>query len=148
MNNIIFLFETFNPNKRTTFFKHKNYTNYLAYSEYAIKNKNTEHGLFGKIADFPDIEKMKDIEPVNSYITNLAYNKMPIFRCTISLDEYDAIRLGYDSKEKWKEQAYWSPKSFKDTDDVKTKFKAWYYLDMDYVKEKSETEMTEENIER
>ena len=30
MNNIIFLFETFNPNKRTTFFKHKNYTNYLA----------------------------------------------------------------------------------------------------------------------
>lgn len=103
MNNIIFLFETFNPNKRTTFFKHKNYTNYLAYSEYAIKNKNTEHGLFGKIADFPDIEKMKDIEPVNSYITNLAYNKMPIFRCTISLDEYDAIRLGYDSKEKWKE---------------------------------------------
>ena len=48
-------------------------------------------------------EKMKDIEPVNSYITNLAYNKMPIFRCTISLDEYDAIRLGYDSKEKWKE---------------------------------------------
>ena len=87
MNNIIFLFETFNPNKRTTFFKHKNYTNYLAYSEYAIKNKNTEHGLFGKIADFPDIEKMKDIEPVNSYITNLAYNKMPIFRCTISLDE-------------------------------------------------------------
>ena len=62
MNNIIFLFETFNPNKRTTFFKHKNYTNYVAYSEYAIKNKNTEHGLFGKIADFPDIEKMKDIE--------------------------------------------------------------------------------------
>lgn len=47
------------------------------------------------------------------------------------------------SKEKWKEQAYWSPKSFKDTDDVKTKFKAWYYLDMDYVKEKSETENIE-----
>lgn len=52
------------------------------------------------------------------------------------------------SKEKWKEQAYWSPKSFKDTDDVKTKFKTWYYLDMGYVKEKSETEITEENIER
>ena len=47
------------------------------------------------------------------------------------------------SKEKWKEQTYWSPKSFKDTDDVKTKFKAWYYLDMDYVKEKSETENIE-----
>ena len=40
---------------------------------------------------------------MNLYITDLAYNKTPIFRCTISLDEYDAIRLGYDSKEKWKE---------------------------------------------
>lgn len=99
MNNIIFLFETFNPNRRTTFFKHKNYAKYLGYSEYAIKNENVEHGLFGKITEFPDIEKMKDIEQINIHITNLAQNKIPIFRCTISLDEYDAIRLGYDSKE-------------------------------------------------
>lgn len=103
MNNVIFLFETFNPNKRTTFFKHINYTKYLAYSEYAIKNKTTDHGLFGKIIEFPDIEKMQNIEPINEYIINLASNRIPIFRCTISLDEYDAIRLGYDSKEKWKE---------------------------------------------
>lgn len=48
MNNVVFIFESFNPNKRTTFFKHKNYTNYLAYSEYAIRNQNTAHGLFGK----------------------------------------------------------------------------------------------------
>lgn len=103
MNNLIFLFETFNPNKRTTFFKHKNYTNYLAYSEYAIKNLNTEHGLFGKISEFPYIENMKDIEPINKHITNLANKKVPIYRCTLSLDEYDAIRLGYDKQEKWKE---------------------------------------------
>lgn len=32
-------------------------------------------------------------------------------------------------KTKWSEQAYWSPKSFKDTDDVKAKFKKWYYVD-------------------
>ena len=37
MNNVVFLFEAFNPNKRSTFFKHKSYTNYLAYSEFAIK---------------------------------------------------------------------------------------------------------------
>lgn len=103
MNNLIFLFQAFNPNKRTTFFKHKNYTNYLAYSEYAIKNSNTEHGLFGKILEFPNIEKMKDIEPINKHITNLANKKVPIYRCTLSLDEYDAIRLGYDKQEKWKE---------------------------------------------
>ena len=31
-------------------------------------------------------------------------------------------------KDNWSEQAYWSPKSFKDTDDVKAKFKEWYYV--------------------
>ena len=103
MNNLIFIFEAFNPNKRTTFFKHKSYTNYLAYSEYAIKNKNTEHGLFGKIKEFSDIENMKSVEPINQYIINLADKKVPIYRCTLSLDEYDAIRLGYDSQDKWKE---------------------------------------------
>lgn len=102
MNNVVFLFEAFNPNKRSTFFKHKSYTNYLAYSEFAIKNPNAEHGLFGRINDFPDIENMESIEPINQYIINLADKKVPLYRCTISLDEYDAIRLGYDTQEKWK----------------------------------------------
>lgn len=103
MNNVIFIFEAFNPNKRTTFFKHKNYTNYLAYSEYAIRNKNTAHGLFGKINEFPNIQEMENVEQINQYITELADKKVPIYRVTISLNEYDAIRLGYDSQEKWKE---------------------------------------------
>ena len=103
MNNLIFIFEAFNPNKRTTFFKHRSYTNYLAYSEYAIKNRNVEHGLFGKINEFPDIENMESIDPINQYITNLADQKVPIYRCILSLDEYDAMRLGYDTQDKWKE---------------------------------------------
>lgn len=45
MSNVIFLFENFNPNLRTTFFKHKGYTNYLGYSEYAIKNPNVDHRI-------------------------------------------------------------------------------------------------------
>lgn len=84
MNNVIFIFETFNPNKRTTFFKHRNYAIYLAHSEYAIKNTNTQHGLFGKIKEFPSIEEMKSIEPINKHIIDLANRKVPIYRCTIS----------------------------------------------------------------
>ena len=103
MNNLIFIFEAFNPNKKSTFFKHKSYTNYLAYSEYAIRNKNVEHGLFGKIEKFPDIQNMKDVEQINQYIVELADKKVPIYRCILSLNEYDATRLGYDSQDKWKE---------------------------------------------
>lgn len=102
MSNVVFLFENFNPNERTTFFRHKGYSNYLGYSEFAIKNTNTEHGLFGKIQEFPDIENMKSIEPINQHIIKLADKKVPIYRCILSLDEYDAMRLGYDSIDKWK----------------------------------------------
>lgn len=103
MNNVVFIFESFNPNKRTTFFKHKNYTNYLAYSEYAIRNQNTAHGLFGKINEFPNIQEMENIGPINKHISQLADRKIPIYRVTISLDEHDAVRLGYYTQEKWKE---------------------------------------------
>ena len=103
MSNLIFKFETLNPNFRTTFFKHKNYTNYLANSEYAIKNENTNHGLFGKVKQFIDIRNMESIEKISEHITNLADRKIPIYRGLLSLTEYDASRLGYLEQEKWQE---------------------------------------------
>ena len=45
MSNLIFIFKAYNPNKRSTYFKHKNYTDYIANSEYVIRNKETTHGL-------------------------------------------------------------------------------------------------------
>ena len=92
MSNLIFKLETLHPNLRTTFFKHKSYTNYLANSEYAIKNPNTNHGLFGKVEHFSNIREMQTIEKVGEYITNLANNKVHIFRWLISLREEDAYR--------------------------------------------------------
>lgn len=103
MSSLIFELRTFNPNKRTTFFKHKTYTEYLANSKYAIKNDKTEHGLFGVIDKLPNIEKMQSIDPIIEYVTKLANNKVPIYRGLLSLREYDAMRLGYDNQEKWKE---------------------------------------------
>lgn len=103
MSSLIFELRTFNPNKRITFFKHKTYTEYLANSKYAIKNDKTEHGLFGVIDKLPNIEEMQSIEPIIEYVTKLANNKVPIYRGLLSLREYDAMRLGYDNQEKWKE---------------------------------------------
>ena len=103
MSKLIFKLETLNPKLRTTFFKHKNYTNYLANSEYAIKNENTNHGLFGKVKEFSDIRNMESIEEISQHITKLADKKVPIYRGLISLNEYDASRLGYLEQEKWQE---------------------------------------------
>ena len=103
MSKLIFKLETLNPKLRTTFFKHKNYTNYLANSEYAIKNENTNHGLFGKVKEFSDIRNMESIEEISQHITKLADKRVPIYRGLISLNEYDASRLGYLEQEKWQE---------------------------------------------
>lgn len=103
MSSLIFKLETLHPNLRSTFFKHKNYTEYLAYSKYAIKNENVEHGLFGIVNKFPDIENMESVNKISDLIIDLADRKIPIYRGVISLKEYDASRLGYLEKEKWKE---------------------------------------------
>lgn len=100
MSNLIFKLETLNPNLRKTYFKHKNYTKYIAESKFAIKNKNTEHGLFGRIKNY-DIQNEESVINVSSYIAKKAENKVPIFRGLISLQQEDAERLGYNKQEKW-----------------------------------------------
>ena len=103
MSKLIFILETFHPNLRSTFFKNKNYCSYLAYSEYAIKNENTNHGLFGRVSQFTNIKDMESVDKITKHITELLENKVPIYRGLISLNEYDASRLGYLNQEKWQE---------------------------------------------
>lgn len=102
MSNLIFIFKAYNPNKRTTYFMHKGYTDYIANSKYVLKNPNTSHGLFGVVKEFPNIQNDDNIEPIINHIDRLAQNKVPIYRGYISLREYDAERLGYYNQDKWK----------------------------------------------
>ena len=102
MSNLIFIFKAYNPNKRTTYFIHKGYTDYIANSPYVLKNPNTSHGLFGEVKEFPNIQNEDDINPILEHIDNLALNKVPIYRGYISLREFDAERLGYYEQDKWK----------------------------------------------
>ena len=102
MSNLIFIFKAYNPNKRTTYFIHKGYTNYIANNPYVLKNPNTSHGLFGEDKEFPNIQNEDDINPILEHIDNLALNKVPIYRGYISLREFDAERLGYYEQDKCK----------------------------------------------
>ncbi|MBO5005240.1 MAG: hypothetical protein J6D03_08420 [Clostridia bacterium] len=102
MSNLIFIFKAYNPNKRTTLFMHKNYTDYIANSKYVIRNPNTTHGLFGEVEEFPNIQNENDLNLIIEHINTLAENKVPIYRGYLSLREFDAERLGYYEQEKWK----------------------------------------------
>lgn len=102
MSSVFFELETMNPNFRETYFKIKNYANYIANSEYVIRNENTSHGLFGIVEGFENIQEKENIESIKEYIRTLAERKVPIIRGVISLKEYDAERLGYYDQDKWK----------------------------------------------
>jgi len=102
MSSVFFELETLNPNFRTTYFKIKNYTEYIANSEFVIRNENTTHGLFGKVKEFQNIQMEENIELLKEHITELAKNKVPVFRGIISLKEIDATRLECYEQEKWK----------------------------------------------
>lgn len=102
MSSVFFELETLNPNFRTTYFKIQRYTEYIANSKFVIRNENTTHGLFGKMKEFKNIQTKENIEPIKEHITELAKNKVPVFRGLISLKEIDATRLGCYDQEKWK----------------------------------------------
>ena len=102
MSSVFFELETLNPNFRTTYFKIQRYTEYIANSKFVIRNENTTHGLFGKMKEFQSIQTEENIEPVKEHITELAKNKIPVFRGIISLKEIDATRLECYNQEKWK----------------------------------------------
>lgn len=102
MSSVFFELETMNPNFRETYFKIKNYANYIANSEYVIRNENTSHGLFGIVAGVKNIQEQENIEQIKEHIRALAERKVPIIRGVISLKEYDAERLGYYDQDKWK----------------------------------------------
>lgn len=103
MSRIFFELETFSPNLRSTYFKHKTFARYIATSQYALPNPNTRHGLFGRIDGIENIDENPSILEVERHIKKLAENKRIIHRGLISMREWDAQRLGYLEQDKWKD---------------------------------------------
>lgn len=103
MSRIFFELQTFSPNLRSTYFKHKTFARYIATSQYALPNPNTRHGLFGKIDGIENIDENPSILEVERHIKKLAENKRIIHRGLISMREWDAQRLGYLEQDKWKD---------------------------------------------
>ena len=68
MSSVFFELETMNPNFRETYFKIKNYANYIANSEYVIRNDNTSYGLFGIVDGVENIQEQENIEPIKEHI--------------------------------------------------------------------------------
>lgn len=73
----------------------KDMSDSTAYLKY-IHERPKSHGLFGNLPE----KNISDLTELSSEMYQLSKEKN-IYRMVISLDERDALALGYDSKEKW-----------------------------------------------
>jgi hypothetical protein len=67
-----------------------------------VLNEGLKHGLFG-IVDGQKAEEVKDLQDLSRQIEAKTKAGTIAYRAVISLTEADAVRLGYDDVEKWRE---------------------------------------------
>lgn len=80
-------------------------TEYIATRPGVDQGKNFKHGLFGEFKSengLIDVEDL-DLSDITEYVGEKSKENIDIFKTVISLNSEDAIRLGFTSKDKWKE---------------------------------------------
>jgi len=67
-----------------------------------VLNSHMKHGLFG-VVDGGKAEDIQNLQELSRYVEAKTRAGAITYRAVISLSEEDAIRLGYDDPEKWRE---------------------------------------------
>lgn len=91
-----------NPNKPKAVLKEKANINYIATRLGVVLNEGCEHGLFGRIKAAQQQEALNLAEAKDLIGEGLKAKKV-IHRCVLSLREEDALQLGIDTPDKWRE---------------------------------------------
>ena len=67
-----------------------------------VLNAHMKHGLFG-VVDGKKAEEIKSPQEISRYIESKTLDGAIAYRAVISLTEEDAMRLGYDDPDRWRE---------------------------------------------
>ena len=102
MEGVIFKMRVQNPNKPKAAVKEKANLNYIATRPGVMLNEGYRHGLFGRVEGAEE-QGVLDLKETKRLIQERIKEKKVIYRCVISLKGEDALRLGVDTPEKWKE---------------------------------------------
>ncbi len=101
MSKVISKLRSYSPNKSNTVLGNIKHLYYISTRHNAIKNENGS-SIFGYYG-YNELENDIDKKEVAKYIKQIGNMKNPIYRGIISLKEEDAIKLGYDTREKWED---------------------------------------------
>jgi hypothetical protein len=102
MSTVIFKLRVKDPLKKGQPWKNKAHTEYLGRRRGVELNAGMKHGLFG-IVEGKQAESIENIRVISRYVKAKTLAGTVTYRAVISLAEDDALRLGYDDAEKWRE---------------------------------------------
>lgn len=92
-----------NPRQKAAVVKERSNINYIAARPGVILNHDSTHGLFGKMEGMTQQDAIQSLGAAKHMIGEKVKNGVVSYRCVISLREKDALRLGVDTPEKWRE---------------------------------------------
>ena len=92
-----------NPRQKAASVKERSNINYIATRPGVILNHDSTHGLFGKMEGMTQQDAIQSLGAAKHMIGEKVKNGVVSYRCVISLREKDALRLGVDTPEKWRE---------------------------------------------
>jgi hypothetical protein len=90
------------PRSRDAPQRNKAHMEYIGSRPGAVRNEGMKHGLFG-VVDGKKAEEAKNLRELSRRIEIKTCGGAIAYRAVISLAEADALRLGYDDPEKWRE---------------------------------------------
>lgn len=102
MEGVMFKMRVQNPNKPNAALREKANLNYIATRPGVILNEGCSHGLFGRTGE-SDTQETIDLKEGKKRIEERSKEGKVIYRCFLSLREEDALRLGIDTPEEWRE---------------------------------------------
>ena len=91
------------PNKKDAVSKTKAHISYIARRPGVMFNDGMTHGLFGKVQGMEGLQDIENLKNVKDYIGEKTKAGTITYRSVISLNEKDALRLGFDKRTAWKE---------------------------------------------
>lgn len=92
-----------NPRKKAAAVKERANINYIATRTGVVLNPDSQHGLFGKMDTMKEQGTIAGLGTAKRMIGENVKHGVVTYRCVLSLKEQDALRLGIDTPEKWRE---------------------------------------------
>ena len=102
ISTVVYKLRVINPRSRDAPQRNKAHMEYIGRRSGVVLNEGMKHGLFGTVNGVKT-ESVTNLQELSRHVEAKTKEGAIAYRAVISLAEADAIRLGYDEADKWRE---------------------------------------------